>query len=113
MGKTPTKTARSTSGDTPKPEKRTGLFSHSETPDAKLVTVHRAACLLSLGDSAVWRLIRDNELETLNIGRRRMVVAASLDAYIAMRIEARRFKDAERKPGGKPVASSHSHAAPA
>lgn len=38
---------------------------------------------LSCGRSTVYKLIEAGELETVNIGRRRLVVAESVDAYIA------------------------------
>ena len=53
-----------------------------ETP-ALLTIVPGTTGRLSCGRTTVYKLIESGELETVNIGRRRLVVAESVDAYVA------------------------------
>lgn len=52
-----------------------------QTP-ALLTIVGGVTERLSCGRSTVYKLIEAGELETVTIGRRRLVVAESVDAYI-------------------------------
>jgi excisionase family DNA binding protein len=47
------------------------------------VTVPVARALLGIGNTTIWALIRDGELETVRIGRRRLVVYASIESLLA------------------------------
>jgi excisionase family DNA binding protein len=49
------------------------------------VSVARAAELVGLGKSTVWKLIADGELETVKIGNKRLVLFASLADLIERR----------------------------
>jgi excisionase family DNA binding protein len=48
-----------------------------------LYSVHGAARVLGLGRSKVYELIRTGTLRTVKIGRRRLVPAEALSAYVA------------------------------
>lgn len=52
------------------------------TPDL-LTIVPGTTGRLSCGRSTVYKLIESGELETVNIGRRRLVVAESVAAFVA------------------------------
>jgi excisionase family DNA binding protein len=52
------------------------------------VPVKVAAQLIGVGRSTLWVLIKQQEVETINIGRKRLVLHASLQAFI----ESRRAK---------------------
>jgi excisionase family DNA binding protein len=54
------------------------------------VSVARAAELVGLGKSTVWKLIADGELESVKVGNKRLVLFVSL----ADLIERRRHKEA-------------------
>jgi excisionase family DNA binding protein len=49
------------------------------------VSVARAAELVGLGKSTVWKLIADGELETVKVGNKRLVLFASLADLIERR----------------------------
>ena len=49
------------------------------------VPVKRAAELVGLGKSTVWKLIASGELETVSIGKKRLVIFASLESLIERR----------------------------
>jgi excisionase family DNA binding protein len=63
--------------------KRTVLGSPPFSP--LTVSVARAAELVGLGKSTVWKLIADGELETVKIGNKRLVLFASLADLIERR----------------------------
>jgi excisionase family DNA binding protein len=45
----------------------------------------RVACgLLGVGNTTMWALIKANQVETIRIGRRRLVVYASLESLLTM-----------------------------
>jgi excisionase family DNA binding protein len=46
------------------------------------VTVRQARELLGVGNTTIWALIRDKKLRTVNVGRRRLVVYASLESIV-------------------------------
>lgn len=48
-----------------------------------LYSIAEAADLLSLGKSKVEELVRDGDVETVTIGRRRLVPAEALTDYVA------------------------------
>jgi len=47
-----------------------------------LVPVEEAAAILSLGRSKVFELLAAGEIESLKVGRRRLVPRQALDAYV-------------------------------
>jgi excisionase family DNA binding protein len=55
--------------------------------DSSLITVQAAANLLSVSRWTVYRLIWDNAVKSVQIGRSRRIVKASLDAYVQELIE--------------------------
>ena len=46
------------------------------------VRVKTACRLLEIGPTKMWELIRDGHVQTINIGRRRLVTYASLEALL-------------------------------
>jgi excisionase family DNA binding protein len=55
-----------------------------DTTAAKLAYGIDDACsTLSIGRTALFDLLRRNEITSVKIGRRRLIPAASLDAYLA------------------------------
>ena len=59
------------------------------TPDVKAYSVVDAAHQLGLSRSKLYELIADGELETIHVGRRRLVSAAALDRLVTARAEPR------------------------
>lgn len=55
--------------------------------DIELIKVQAAADLLSVSRWTVYRLIWDNTIKSVQIGRSRRIVRASLDAYVSGLIE--------------------------
>ena len=55
----------------------------SPTPEPRLYSVRAAAAMLSVGKTTAWKMVNDGTLETVRIGNRRLVRAASLDSLIA------------------------------
>ena len=47
-----------------------------------LLTDDQTAHLLGVGRTTIWKLLRDNELETVRIGRCRRIVRDSALAYV-------------------------------
>jgi hypothetical protein len=64
----------------------TGLSDY-ETHGAKplTVTVGTAKQLSGLGNTKIWALIKDRTLETVHVGRRRLIIFRSLEALLAPR----------------------------
>jgi excisionase family DNA binding protein len=62
----------------------TGL-SDQEAPAAKplSVTVATARKLSGLGNTTLWRLIKERQLETVRVGRRTLITFRSLEALLA------------------------------
>ena len=62
----------------------TGLSDY-ETHGAKplTVTVGTAKQLSGLGNTKIWALIKDRTLETVHVGRRRLIIFRSLEALLA------------------------------
>lgn len=46
------------------------------------VSIKEARRLLGIGNTTLWELIKDGRIETAKIGRRRLVIYASLTAFI-------------------------------
>jgi excisionase family DNA binding protein len=61
-----------------------GLSDH-ETHGAKplAVTVGTAKKLSGLGNTTLWRLIKERQLETVRVGRRTLITFRSLEALLA------------------------------
>ncbi len=55
---------------------------NSQQPDPALVSIPNGGKQLAVGRSTTYQLINDGELETVKIGKRRLIVRASIDAYI-------------------------------
>ncbi|MGW4214816.1 excisionase family DNA-binding protein [Lentzea sp. NPDC004789] len=55
--------------------------------DSSLITVQAAADLLSVSRWTIYRLIWDNAVKSVQIGRSRRIVKASLEAYVQELIE--------------------------
>lgn len=53
------------------------------SPDRVLLTVEEAAKRLHIGRTTAWGLVKDGELESVQIGRLRRVPSAAVDAYAA------------------------------
>lgn len=49
----------------------------------RLVGLVEAGRMLAVGRTTVYRLLRDDQLEGVKIGRRQLVTVESIDAYIA------------------------------
>ena len=47
------------------------------------MSVKRARELLDVGHTTMWALIRDQKLETVSIGRKRLVIFNSLEGLVA------------------------------
>ncbi len=47
-----------------------------------LVSVEEASAILSLGRSKVFELVAAGEIESLKVGRRRLIPRQALDAYV-------------------------------
>ena len=57
---------------------------HRRHPEAQLLPiVPDTTDRLGVGRTSVYKLVADGELEAVKIGRRTLVVAESVDAYIA------------------------------
>lgn len=58
--------------------------------DAKqlAVTVKTARKITGLGNTTLYRLIKERKLETVSIGRRRLVKYASLQALVGIKADA-------------------------
>ena len=55
--------------------------------DSSLITVQASSDLLSVSRWTVYRLIWDNAVQSVQIGRSRRIVKASLEAYVQELIE--------------------------
>lgn len=53
------------------------------------VTVSQLCDLLGIGRTTAYRLIRENRLEVLKLGRRTLITARSIDALVAQSIVGR------------------------
>lgn len=49
-------------------------------------TVAGACECLGLGQTKVWQLIKSGELQSIRVGRRRLVTLASINEFVAARI---------------------------
>ena len=60
-------------------------FSDHESPVAKplSVTVATARKLSGLGNTTLWRLIKERQLEAVRVGRRTLITYRSLEALLA------------------------------
>lgn len=54
------------------------------------VTVAGARSALGLGTTKLYALIRDGDLDTIKIGRRRLITVASINRLVASAVEPRR-----------------------
>ena len=82
----------------------TGL-SDQEAPAAKplSVTVATARKLSGLGNTTLWRLIKERQLEIVHVGRRTLITYRSLEALLAPRSQPRPHRRRGRpcKNGGE------------
>jgi hypothetical protein len=65
-----------------------GLSDH-EKP--LLISVNRGRRRLDLGHTKTWALIASGEIETVHVGRKRLIVVSSLEAFVA-RLRAERAR---------------------
>jgi len=61
---------------------------HSGRPAA--VSVEEAAALLGIGRTLAYQLVFAHELRSVKVGRRRLVIRASIEEYLSRLEEARR-----------------------
>jgi excisionase family DNA binding protein len=61
---------------------------HSGRPAA--VSVEEAAALLGIGRTLAYQLVLAHELRSVKVGRRRLVIRASIEEYLSRLEEARR-----------------------
>jgi excisionase family DNA binding protein len=61
--------------------RRTGERATEDRPLA--VSVKNACRLIGVGNTKMWELIKDNKVQTITIGRKRLVVYSSLEALLA------------------------------
>ena len=52
------------------------------------VTVSNARKLSGIGNTKIWELIRDKKLDSVTVGRRRLVVLASLERLLSPKVDA-------------------------
>lgn len=50
--------------------------------EAKLLSISDTAKVLGVGRSKLYALIKEGRLETVTVGRRRLVVAASIERFV-------------------------------
>jgi hypothetical protein len=76
----------------------TGL-SNYEGAKPLTVTVATAKHLSGLGNTTIWTLIKNQTLETVHVGRRRLIIFRSLEALLAPRSQpqSRRGRGRPRK----------------
>jgi excisionase family DNA binding protein len=61
-----------------------GFGEGEKTPEPnQLYTVEEAARRLRIGRTTVYELMRDGRLDSVQIGRRRLVPAAAVDSYLS------------------------------
>jgi excisionase family DNA binding protein len=62
----------------------TGLSHHERGAGARplTVTVSTAKKISGLGNTTIWALIKARKLESINVGRRRLIVYASLEKLL-------------------------------
>jgi len=59
------------------------LTRHRNTKPKPFLSVEEAAMLLGIGRTVTYRLVLGGELRSVKIGRRRLVVRASVEEYVA------------------------------
>ena len=72
-----------------KPAPPSVLHVSEPAPDVKAYSVVDAARQLGISRSKIYELIADGELETIQVGRRRLVPTAALDRLVAGHAESR------------------------
>lgn len=70
-----------------------GLPTQRVEPQPLCVRVSVAMRLLGIGKTKLYELIATGDLETIRIGRRTLIMQASIDSFVA------RLREAARKPG--------------
>lgn len=66
----------------------TGLGDALKGAKPLTVTVKTARKISGLGNTTLYRLIKEKRLETISIGRRRLVKYASLEALVGIKADA-------------------------
>ncbi|RIS61530.1 DNA-binding protein [Mycobacteroides abscessus] len=64
-----------------------GVLSHTKTRHTELLTIPEACAQLRISRWKVYELIRANTLNTVAIGRRRLVPASTVQQYIANQLK--------------------------
>jgi excisionase family DNA binding protein len=52
------------------------------------VTVPTARKITGLGNTTIWQLIKDGKLKTVSVGRRRLIVYASLEQLLSLETDS-------------------------
>ena len=71
---------------------------HTVSPRQLTVTVRTTAKLLELGMTTVWGLISSKELETIHVGKRTLVVFASIERFVERRQQLNRKAERSEHP---------------
>ncbi len=56
---------------------------HSPEPRPLAVTITTARKITGLGNTTVWKLISEGRLDTVSVGRRRLILYASLEKLLS------------------------------
>ncbi len=83
---------------------QTGIEQRDDLSVPALTSIVGAGRLLSVGRTKVYELIDGGELEVVNIGRRRLVVVASIHAYVE------RLREEPRQANGRRARRTRSRA---
>jgi len=70
------------------------------------ITIATARQITGLGNTTLWKLIGEKKLQTVRVGRRRLVVYDSLRALLAPSSDTRPQPRRRGRPRGQPVLSA-------
>jgi excisionase family DNA binding protein len=62
--------------------------SRGESLKPLAVSIRRACELVGLGNTTIWKMIKEGRLQTMSVGRRRLVIYRSLEALVSASEEA-------------------------
>ena len=74
------------------------------------VTVDTARRISGLGNTTVWKLIRERKLETVHVGRRTLVTVRSLEALLAPSVAPEPQPRRRGRPRKTPAHAAGAHA---
>ena len=69
------------------------------------ITIATARQITGLGNTTIWKLIGEKKIQTVRVGRRRLVVYDSLRALLAPNSESRRSRGRPRKQAVRVVST--------